>query len=159
LEGFTNHNCRNPVETQNLLPISLLSTTGKSFEIILRTIQTHTEERNLLNASQFGFRADDSTTLQYMRLVDRVTLNFSNNMWMVAKFLHIEETFDTTWHSGLLHKLLKQEFSTSSIKIIVSFLTDRKFKVLVEGEFSTPRKIAVGVPQGSTLASICTLYI
>jgi hypothetical protein len=32
------------------------------------------------------------------------------------------------------------DFSTSLIKLIASFLTDRKFQVLVEDEFSAPRK-------------------
>jgi hypothetical protein len=39
------------------------------------------------------------------------------------------------------------------INVIASFLTDRKFRVLVEGEFSPPRKIAAGVPHGSVLAN------
>jgi hypothetical protein len=73
---------------------------------------------------------------------------------MAALFLDIEEAFDTTWHSGLLHILSELEFSTSLIKLIASFLANRKFKVLVEGEFSTPRKIAAGVPQGFVLAPI-----
>jgi hypothetical protein len=46
------------------------------------------------------------------------------------------------------------EFSTSLIKLIAYFLTDRKFNVLVEGEAPTPRKIAADVPQGSVLAPI-----
>jgi hypothetical protein len=79
--------CRNPAKTQNLRLISLLSTTGKLFEkLILRTIQKHAEERTVLNASQFGFRADHSTTLQCMRLADHVTLNFNNNMATAAVF-------------------------------------------------------------------------
>jgi hypothetical protein len=36
----------------------------------------------------------------------------------------------------------------------VCFHTGRKFKVLAEGEFSTSRKIAAGVPQGSVLVPI-----
>jgi hypothetical protein len=44
---------------------------GKLFEkLILRTLQKHSDERNLLNASRFGFRADQSATLQCMRLMD-----------------------------------------------------------------------------------------
>jgi hypothetical protein len=65
--------------------------------------------------------------------------------------LAIEKAFDTTWHSGLLYKL---EFSTSFIKLIASFSHGRKFKVLVEGEFSMPREITADVPQGSVLAPI-----
>jgi hypothetical protein len=52
------------------------------------------------------------------------------------------------------------ELSTSLIKQIDSFLTGRKFKVFIEGEFSTTRKIAAGVPEGSVLATILyRLYI
>jgi hypothetical protein len=43
---------------------------------------------------------------------------------------------------------------TSLIKPIASFFTERKFKFLVEGEFSTPRKIATRVPQCSVLTPI-----
>jgi hypothetical protein len=77
---------------QNLRPIGLLSTTAKLYEkLILRTIQKHTEEINLLNASQFGFRADHSTTLQCMMLADHITLNFNNNMPMGAVFLDMKK--------------------------------------------------------------------
>jgi hypothetical protein len=64
-----------PKFPQDLRPISLLSTTGKLFEqVILKIVQKHIEERGLLNASQSGFRARHSTTLQYVRLTDQVTL-------------------------------------------------------------------------------------
>jgi hypothetical protein len=66
---------------QNLRPISPLSTTSKLFEkVILKILQGHTEERGLLNASQFGFHACHSKTLQCMRLTDHVTLNFNTKI-------------------------------------------------------------------------------
>jgi hypothetical protein len=49
-------------------------------KVILKMVQTHNEERGLLNASQFGFHARHSTTLQCIRLTDHVTSNFNNNM-------------------------------------------------------------------------------
>jgi hypothetical protein len=82
-----------------------------------------------------------------MRLEDHVTLNFNSNMSTAVVVSDIEKAFDTTWHSGLLYKLSELVFSTGLINLIASFLTDRNFKVLVVGEFSTPRKIAAGVPQ------------
>jgi hypothetical protein len=94
-----------------------------------------------------------------MRLADPITLNF-NNMSMADVFLDIKKTCDKTWNSGLLYKLSELEFSTSLIKLIVSLLTNRKFKFLVEGEFSTPRETEVRVPQGSVLAPVLySLYI
>jgi hypothetical protein len=94
-----------------------------------------------------------------MRLPDHVTLNFNNNnISMAAVFLDIEEAFDTTWHSGLLYKIRvsKLELSTSLIKPISSFLSERKFSVTVEGEISMPRDMRAGVPHGSVLFP--TLY-
>jgi retron-type reverse transcriptase len=73
-------------------------------------------------------------------------------MSTTAVFLDIEKAFDTTWHSGLLYKLSKLEFSTSLIKLLSSFLSQRKFIVSVEGEMSTRREMRAEVPQGSVLS-------
>jgi hypothetical protein len=137
--------------------MNLLSTTGKLFEkVIYNIVQEHIEETSLLNTSQFGFSVRHSTTLQCMRLTDHVTLNLNNNMSTAAVFLDVEKAFDTTWHSGLLYKLSKLECSTSLIKLISSFLSQRKFIVSVEREMSTPREMRAGLPQSSVLSP--TLY-
>jgi hypothetical protein len=88
---------KDPKFRQNLRAISLLSTRGKLFEkVVLNIVQTHIEERGLLNASQFGFRARHSTTLEYMRLSDHITSNFNNNMSTAAVFVDIEKALDKT---------------------------------------------------------------
>jgi hypothetical protein len=71
-------------------------------------------------------------------------------------YLDIAKVFDTTWHSGLLYKLLELKFSTSVIKFISSFKSQRKLRVSVEGEMSMPRDIQAGVPQYFVLSP--TLY-
>jgi hypothetical protein len=92
--------------------------------------------------------------------VDHVTLNFNNKMSEDAVFLDIEKVFDTTWHPGLLYKLSKLNFPIKLIKLISSFLSERKFRVSVEGEMSTPRYMQAGVPQGSVLSpTLYNLYI
>jgi len=89
-----------------------------------------------------------------------VTLIFNNNVSTAAVFLSIENACDTTWHPGLLYKLSKLHFSSSLIKLISSFLSNRKFKFMVESEMSVPRDIQGGVPQCSVLARILyNLYI
>jgi hypothetical protein len=94
-----------PKFPQNLRPISLLSTTDKLFEkAILNMVPRHIENRKLLNASHFDFRARHSKTLQCMRLADHVTRNFNNKMSTAAGFLDIEKAFDTTWYTDLLYK-------------------------------------------------------
>jgi hypothetical protein len=95
-----------------------------------------------------------------MRLTDYVILNCNNKISTAAVFLDIKKAFDIAWHSGLLNKLSKLEFSTISMKLIGSFLSPRKFRVSVEGEISTPRVMQAGVPQGSVLSpTLFTIYI
>jgi hypothetical protein len=131
---------KDPKLAQNLGPTSLLLTTGKLFDkVILKRVQRHIEDKGLLNERQFGFRARHNTTLQCMMLTDQVTLNFNNKISTAVVFLDIEKAFDTAWHPGLMYKLSKLEFSTCLIKLISSFLSQRKVRVLVEGEMSTPR--------------------
>jgi hypothetical protein len=108
-----------PKFSQNLPPISLLFTAGEIFEnSILKIFQRHVENRDLLNASHFGFRARHSTTLQCTRrLTDHVTLNFNKNMSTTAVFLDIEKAFDITWHLGLLYERSKLPFSNRINKV------------------------------------------
>jgi hypothetical protein len=75
-------------------------------------VQSNIEAGDLLNASHFVFHAWQSTALHCMRLTEHVTINFNDNMSVVAIFLDIEEAFDTTWHSGLLYKLHKLKYLT-----------------------------------------------
>jgi hypothetical protein len=97
---------KDPKLPQNLRPVSSLSTASKLFEkVILKIFQRLIEERGLLNASQFDFRACHSMTLQCMKLMDHLTVHFSNDMPTAAVFLDIEKPIDTTWHIGLLYTL------------------------------------------------------
>jgi hypothetical protein len=100
------------------------------------------------------------TTLQCMELANHVTSDFNNNMSTAAVFLNIEKVFDTTWHPVLLYKLSNLTFSISLIKLISSFLSQRKFRVSVEGEMSMSRNIQAGVPQGCVLSpTLYSIYI
>jgi hypothetical protein len=119
----------------------------------------HIEERGLLNVSQFGFRAHPSMTCQCMRLTDHVTLNFNSKMSMAPVFWDIGTAFDTTWHFGLLYKLFKLKFSVSLIQLISFSLSQRKSRVLVRGEMSTPRDIKHWCHKVPSCLPHCTLSL
>lgn len=63
-----------------------------------------------------------------------------------------EKNTDTAWHTGLIYKLRKLEFSTSLINIIASFLWYRKFSVYVKIGMSTPSAMQAGALLGSVLS-------
>jgi hypothetical protein len=127
--------------------------------VILKVVQKHIKTRKLLDASQFGFHARHSTTLQCMRLADHVTLNF-NNKTSTAVYSWISKKPLIQHSTLLLYKLSKLEFSDNLIKLISSFLSQQKFRASVEGKMSTPRYMEAGVPQGSILSpQLSNLYI
>jgi hypothetical protein len=81
-------------------------------------------------------------------------------MSTASVFLDNEKAFHTIWHPSLLYKPSKLQLSISLIKLIASFLTKRIFKILLEGELLSPRKLAAGVPQDFVLAPVLySLYI
>jgi hypothetical protein len=91
-----------------------------------------------------------------MRLTDHITLDLKNTMSVAAVFF--EKAFDTTYHLALIYKLSTLKFSISLLKLISCFLSQRKFRVSVEGETSVPRDTQAGMllVQGSILSP--TLY-
>lgn len=72
-------------------------------------------------------------------------------------FLDAEKAFDRVRYDGLIHKLHKLGTPLQLIKIIMSFLNNRSFKVRVEGTLSDNRLAPTGVPQSSCLSPL--LYL
>jgi hypothetical protein len=136
IDSFPNE-CLRYLLSRPLVRLTNLS----QFSIAFEGSKRHVEENNLLNERHFAFRARYSTALQCMRLTDHMTLNFNNSVSTVAVFMDIEKAFDTSWHPGLLCELFKLHFSPSLIKLISSFLSNRKFRVMAEGQLTTPRDI------------------
>jgi hypothetical protein len=59
---------------------------------------------------------------------DPSTLNFNNNMSTAAIFFDIEKAFNITCQLGLLYKLSTLLLSITLIKLIVSFLFQKKIQ-------------------------------
>lgn len=136
-------------------PISLLSSLSKCFEKIIKNkLEAHIFTSSILPPEQFGFRAHHNTVHQVHRITNHIKNNFAlgNSTGMVL--LDVEKAFDTVWHNGLLHKLMRYNFPTYLIKLIQSFLSRRTFKVSVNNWMSNDHLIGAGVPQGSVLAPI-----
>jgi hypothetical protein len=79
--------------------------------------------------------------------------NYLINFWY-SFLLEVEST-----PRGLLYNLSKLKFSTSLLKLLSSFLSQRKFSASVEGKISTPREMQAGLPQDSVLSLTLYVYI
>lgn len=139
----------------NYRPISLLSNIGKIFErIILDRMEDFHYENNIIIPNQFGFRKNHSTVQQILRVTERASFGFNQNQTTGMVLLDIEKAFDSVWHDGLIHKLYKLDFPIYLVKIIVSFLKNRKAYVSINKAKSDLFDIPAGVPQGSLLSPL-----
>lgn len=136
-------------------PISLLSSLDKLFEkVIYNRITEFTENNNIINSKQFGFRKEHSTVHQIKRVVNIIENNKALRLSTGVVLLDVEKAFDSVWHDGMIYKLNNLHFPKYIQKIIQSFLKDRSFSVCIENTSSTMRKIPAGLPQGSVLSPL-----
>ncbi|GFV40267.1 RNA-directed DNA polymerase from mobile element jockey [Trichonephila clavipes] len=77
-----------------------------------------------------------------------------------AVFLDIQKAFDRVWVSGLIYKLITNNFPPALIHLINSYLVNRTFQVRVNDTLSNSLSIKYGVPQGSLLGPfLFNIYI
>jgi retron-type reverse transcriptase len=142
---------------QNYRPISLLSNVGKVLEkVILTRLVRATNENHVLPDEQFGFRPKHSTADQLIHVTEFISQGINQKKSTGAIFLDVAKAFDTVWHDGLVYKLHTAGVSLAMVKLLNSFLEDRKFHAKIGNVLSTVREIEAGVPQGSVLSP--TLY-
>ena len=64
------------------------------------------------------------------------------------------------WHAGLLHKLKSLGISGQVFGLISSFLSNRRFWVVLDGKSLQEYPVNTGAPQGSILGpTLSLLYI
>ena len=74
-----------------------------------------------------------------------------------AVFLDISKAFDKVWHEGLIHKLAQNGISGGLLNFFISYLSNRKQRVVLNGFNSEFGLISSGVPQGSVLGPLLFL--
>jgi len=78
----------------------------------------------------------------------------NKNEITLAIMIDYSKAFDTIDHSIMVRKLRNLGFGSSVIKVIVSYLSNRKQFVQIDDTKSTTQNIFFGVPQGSILGPI-----
>ena len=143
--------------TKNYRPISLLPICGKLFEkITFDEIYTHLQENNLLSPKQSGFRPGDPTINQLLSITNEILMAFDQypTRETRAVFLDISKAFDKVWHEGLISKLKSNGIQGKLLNLIISFLSNRQQRVVLNSKSSEWKDVSAGVPQGSVLGPL-----
>ena len=139
----------------NYRPISLLPVFSKVLERIIHTaLVSFLNDTNILNPLQFGFRKLHSTYMPLAHMYDKVTEKLQNDEISCSLYLDLKKAFDTVSFEILLKKMRVIGIRGSVLKILESYLNNRKQVVKINETVSQKQNIGMGVPQGSILGPL-----
>ena len=132
-----------------------MPTISKIFErIIYNQLSNYFNDSKLLAEQQYGFRPRHSTELAVVKLVDFISHEMESGHTPTNIYVDLSKAFDTINYDILLDKLSYYGISGRALKLLKSYLLDRKQFVVYNNCNSNLVDVTTGVPQGSILGPL-----
>ena len=106
-------------------------------------------DNKLISTNQSGFKPGDSCINQLLSITHKIYKSFDDGLEVRSVFLDTSKAFDKVWHEGFIFKLKQNGISGDLLNILTDFLSNRKQRVVLNGQVSTWTSVNAGVPQGS----------
>lgn len=145
----------NNMHVNNYRPISVITTFSKIFEkIMYQRLENHLIVNKVINQSQFGFCVGSSTLAATSELVTNIKSNLDLGFITACIFIDLKKAFDSVNHKILVNKICGLSITNTNLKLIESYLQNRKQFVKIDNGQSEEQNIRHGVPQGSLLGPL-----
>lgn len=135
--------------------ISLLPNIGKCMErVVHKRILNWCKSKNIYIDEPSGFSPNRRLQTRVVSLVEDLKMTIAaNNRPALMIFIDFLFAFDRMWYPALIANLQELDMPIDLLKWIYNWLQERSFCVHYGGERSRVIPMAVGVPQGSVIAS------
>ena len=116
--------------TDSFRPITISSYIGKLLERILEArLRLYVESSNIITGSQHGFRRHRSTSSYLLEMLCGIQHQICDRQKVAGLFLDLKKAFDSVWHRSLLYRLNNLKINGRILRVIHSFLSQRKIKL------------------------------
>ena len=139
----------------NYRPVSLTSIVCKCVErIFIRYMIKHVKANQLDTTRQHGFTPGKSITTNLLETFNVFTEALMHNVPIDCVYLDFMKAFDRVPHQRLLLQIASFGITGQALAWIKAFLSDRRQRVIVNGEQSEWVSVSSGIPQGSIMGPI-----
>ena len=108
----------------------------------------------LLSKYQCGFRKGYNTQYCLLAMLEKWKSSVDKGSSFGALLTDLSKAFDCLSHELLIAKLHAHGFSLNALRLVHSYLTNRKQRTKINNKYSSREEILFGVPQGSILGPL-----
>ena len=136
----------------NYRPVSILNAFSTIYDIIKNQLASYLDK--YFSPFISAYRKSYSTQQVLIRLLEEWREKLDKNFIVGAVLMDLSKAFDCIPHDLIIAKLAAYGFKRETLRLIYSYLKDRKQCVKINNTYNDYNEIISGLPQGSILGPV-----